>query len=69
MNTQLKNNQTQAGENSNIEDYAERLDAIHKHLLAVENRLECLRDYGYVSDCDALKLLQVNLNEAIRISR
>jgi hypothetical protein len=45
------------------------LDTIHKFLLVVENRLDCLIDYGYVEECDALEILKDNLQAALELSR
>jgi hypothetical protein len=44
------------------------LDTIHKFLLVVENRLDCLIDYGYVEECDALEILKDNLQAALKLS-
>ncbi len=45
-----------------------RIDAIHKHLLVIENRLECLVVNGWIQDCDELDMLRDSLSQVLHIS-
>lgn len=51
-------------ERDNVTD-AERLKIVELFLQVVRERLDCLKEYDYVTQCDALEILETNLDAAI----
>lgn len=51
---------------------SQELDALHDieiFLKVAENRLECLKDYGYIEPCDATTLLESHIKLALGVAQ